>query len=235
MVANEGSPAVAVVIPAREAADTIAATVSGARRIAGVDLVVVVDDGSVDSTSAVAQQAGATVVRHKRPLGRSSALATGAKVVAVREAGEGAEHVLLFLDSALGYSAENARVLTETVLSGDAALALANPPGARAAAASAATSRLLRTITGATFTDPLSRVRCTTRAAWEVSLPHGGDALADARWLAHAFSAGHHVAELDCEFATTPSAPRGFLALIGLHLGLLRWRLQHALDSRSRG
>ena len=45
---------VAVVIPAKNEAERIEATIEAARRIDGVDLVVVVDDGSTDATAAVA-------------------------------------------------------------------------------------------------------------------------------------------------------------------------------------
>ena len=57
---------VAVVIPARDESDRIRATVAGAAGLPGVDLVLVVDDGSRDDTAAIAQDAGASVLRHSR-------------------------------------------------------------------------------------------------------------------------------------------------------------------------
>ena len=51
---------VAVVIPARNESDRVAATVKAAAGLPGVDIVVVVDDGSGDSTAAVAQDAAMT-------------------------------------------------------------------------------------------------------------------------------------------------------------------------------
>jgi len=45
---------VAVVIPARNESDRIQATVAGAAELPGVDLVLVVDDGSRDGTAAAA-------------------------------------------------------------------------------------------------------------------------------------------------------------------------------------
>lgn len=82
---------VAVVIPAKNEAERIEATIESARRIAGVDLVVVVDDGSTDSTSAVAMGADALVVRHKTNRGKAAAMATGAQMVAIREHAERAD------------------------------------------------------------------------------------------------------------------------------------------------
>ncbi len=64
---------VAVVIPAKDEQDRIAATIRAARAIPHVDLVVVVDDGSEDDTQKAARDAGATVVRHSVNRGKASA------------------------------------------------------------------------------------------------------------------------------------------------------------------
>ena len=82
---------VAVVIPAKNEAERIEATSASARGIPGVDLVVVVDDGSSDATSAVAMGAGALVVRHKTNRGKAAAMATGAQMVAIQEGAERAD------------------------------------------------------------------------------------------------------------------------------------------------
>ncbi|HIY23807.1 MAG TPA: glycosyltransferase [Candidatus Brachybacterium merdigallinarum] len=76
---------VAVVIPAKNEADRIEATIDAARALHGVDIVVVVDDGSTDSTAAVAMGADALVVRHKTNRGKAAAMATGAQLVQMRE------------------------------------------------------------------------------------------------------------------------------------------------------
>ena len=68
---------VAVVIPAKDEAERIAATVTAAASIPGVDLVVVVDDGSADTTQHLARDAGAVVVRHQRNRGKAAAMETG--------------------------------------------------------------------------------------------------------------------------------------------------------------
>lgn len=71
----------AVIIPAANEADRIAATVKAAAALPGVDLVVVVDDGSRDQTGRVARAAGARVVRHSRNRGKAAAMETGAEAV----------------------------------------------------------------------------------------------------------------------------------------------------------
>ena len=77
---------VAVVIPARNESDRIRATVTGAAGLPGVDLVLVVDDGSRDGTAAAAQDAGASVVRHSRSRGKAAAMESGAEAVRLLEA-----------------------------------------------------------------------------------------------------------------------------------------------------
>ena len=69
------APRVSVVIPAFNEARVIAGVVTDVRR-AGYP-VIVVDDGSRDSTGAVAAAAGATLVRHPINLGQGASLQTG--------------------------------------------------------------------------------------------------------------------------------------------------------------
>ena len=74
---------VAVVIPAKDEARRIAATVRAAKAIPHVDMVLVVDDGSEDNTQDVAREAGAVVVRHSHNRGKAAAMETGAAVIAM--------------------------------------------------------------------------------------------------------------------------------------------------------
>ena len=97
---------VAIVIPAKNEADRIRATVKAAAGIPGADLVVVVDDGSRDGTAAVAESAGAIVLRHSRSRGKGAALETGAEAVRLLERNDDSQRpYLLFLDGDLAESA----------------------------------------------------------------------------------------------------------------------------------
>src|SRR3989442_13687461 len=73
----EGRRAVAVLVPAFQAAATIADVVARARRALPDAAVYVVDDGSTDGTAAAASAAGARVLPHPRNRGKGAALATG--------------------------------------------------------------------------------------------------------------------------------------------------------------
>ncbi|HZU72913.1 MAG TPA: glycosyltransferase family 2 protein [Acidimicrobiales bacterium] len=70
---------VTVVIPAYNEAPTVGRVVQSVpRRMAGLDVtVLVVDDGSADGTAEAAEAAGASVIRHQTNRGQGAALLTG--------------------------------------------------------------------------------------------------------------------------------------------------------------
>ncbi len=77
----------AIVIPAYNKAAQVGAVIDGARKYGEV---IVVDDGSLDSTAAVAASAGARVLAHAVNRGQGAALRTGTEAALLR----GAEVVL---------------------------------------------------------------------------------------------------------------------------------------------
>jgi hypothetical protein len=166
---------VAVVIPAKDESRRIAATVRAARAIPNVDLVLVVDDGSEDSTQHVARDAGAVVVRHSHNRGKAAAMETGAAVVAMRDAPDRPPRLLLFIDGDLGETAVNTAPLVPPILEGSADFSIALLPpqqgaGGRGFVVGAA-RRAIASLTGWTPTQPLSGMRCLTRAAFEAATP----------------------------------------------------------------
>ncbi|WTW96238.1 glycosyltransferase [Streptomycetaceae bacterium NBC_01309] len=171
----------AVVIPAHDEERRIAATVRAAGVLDGVDLVVVVDDGSRDRTVETAAEAGAIVVRHGRNRGKAAAMETGAAAVAAIDAREGRDkpdtaHLLLFLDADLEESAANAAVLIAPVRNGEAAMTIAVlPPQKRAGGGHGFVVRAsregIRKASGFEATQPLSGQRCLTREAFDAALP----------------------------------------------------------------
>ena len=166
---------VAVIIPAKNEADRIAATIRAARAIPHVDLVLVVDDGSTDDTQNVARAAGAVVVRHSVNRGKASAMETGAAVAAMRDAEDAPPRLLLFLDADLGDSAVNTAPLVPPILVGKADCSLAVLPRQAGAGGhglvTGLSRRAIQKATGWAPTQPLSGQRCLTREAFEAATP----------------------------------------------------------------
>ncbi|MDP9864242.1 MULTISPECIES: glycosyltransferase family 2 protein [Streptosporangium] len=167
----------AVIIPAKDEADRIGATVTAALALSGVDLVMVVDDGSTDQTGRVAKAAGARVVRHSRNRGKAAAMESGAEAVRLFD-GEEPRH-LLFLDADLGESAHAAAPLIKPVMTGEADMTIAVFATRVKLGGHGFVVRLARQgierATGWTPTQPLNGQRCLTRAAFEAARPlaHG--------------------------------------------------------------
>jgi hypothetical protein len=221
---------VAAVIPAKDEAQRIAATVRAVRSIPGVDLVVVVDDGSSDATADLAREAGAEVVRHARNRGKASAMTTGADYVARHEsvestrpgdqtqAGEQARpgeeaaagavrstpRPLLFVDGDLEDSAANVGVLVPPVLEGRADMTIATlPPQKTAGGGRGFVVRLARKgiedLTGFEAKQPLSGMRCLSRAAFDAATPLARGWGVEVGLTVDVLLAGLRVEEVPCE------------------------------------
>ncbi|MHA6761735.1 glycosyltransferase [Streptacidiphilus sp. PAMC 29251] len=172
--AADAPSAVAVVIPAHNEASRIALTVLAARRLPGVDLVIVVDAASTDSTARVAEESGAVVVRLGTKVGRTAALLRGISQVADVDLAGAAPRHLLLLDADLQQSAAEAVRLLDPVRTGTADLVLAGAEPAEAAAVRGAARFARRGIeraTGFAATRPLAAELCLTRAAFTAAEP----------------------------------------------------------------
>ncbi len=200
------APGVAAIVPAKDEAERIAATVAAVRAIPGVDLVVVVDDGSTDATAELARSAGAEVARHARNRGKAAAMTTGAAYVARHEGVEGGEHPrpLLFVDGDLEASAANLGVLVPPVLEGRADMTVATlPPQKTAGGGHGFVVRLARKgiedLTGFSAVQPLSGMRCISRPAFDAATPLARGWGVEVGLTVDVLLAGMRVEEVPCE------------------------------------
>jgi hypothetical protein len=209
-MSSSPAPTVAAVIPAKDEADRIAATVRAVLGIPGVDLVVVVDDGSTDHTAELAREAGAEVVRHARNRGKAAAMTTGAGYVARHEVAEGRaaraadQRPLLFVDGDLEDTAANVGVLVPPVLEGTADMTIATlPPQKTAGGGRGFVVRLARKgiedLTGFSAQQPLSGMRCITRPAFDAASPLARGWGVEVGLTVDVLLAGLRVEEVPCE------------------------------------
>ena len=173
---------VACVIAARDEEQRIAATVTAALTLPGVDLVLVCDDGSTDRTAAYAGAAGAIVVNHSRTRGKAAAVESAVNALGVLEQRDNRPEAgtLLLLDADLGESATLAAPLVTPVTDSRADLTIAVPPPLTTSAGAtpggpdlvtATAARGITELTGRTPRAPLSGQRCLTRRAFELASP----------------------------------------------------------------
>ncbi len=113
-----------VIVAAYNEADRIAATVGALADAFPGAPVWVADDGSSDGTGEIATQAGATVVRSERMIGKGGAMTLAAREALARVGNDGARVVLL-CDGDLGESAAQLGPLVDTVRGGEADLTVA--------------------------------------------------------------------------------------------------------------
>ncbi|MCU9968902.1 glycosyltransferase family 2 protein [Mobiluncus mulieris] len=203
MLETEKLPKVAVVIPAKDEGDSIAATVRASKAIPRADLFVVIDDGSSDNTGDAARSAGAVVVRHSVNRGKASAMETGAKVVAMRDSEEDPARLILFLDADLGDSAAETYPLVKAVMSDGVDCAIANLPKQAGAGGHGFVTRLARSAihwaTGWEPAQPLSGQRCLQPKAFFDCLPLSPSWGVETGMTIDLLVQGYSVQEVPCE------------------------------------
>jgi hypothetical protein len=123
MTGSDQMPEVVALIPAKDRADSIAATVSAVAMLDGVTRVLVIDDGSTDATSDTARASGAEVLRLPHNHGKGGAIAAG--VAAAPDA-----DVYLLVDADVGDTARAVDALLAPVLAGDADMTIGVLPSA---------------------------------------------------------------------------------------------------------
>lgn len=197
---------VVAIIPAKDEAERIAATVAGVHRLPGIVTTIVVDDGSTDATAPLAADAGAEIVRHSRNYGKADALMSGlGRITGLRRVGRlPAEVAVLFVDADLGESAEGVSPLLAPVLSGDADLTIATLPSQRSSAGGhglvvGLARSGIEELTGWVAVQPLSGMRCLSPAALEAAIPFARGWGVEVGVTVDVLLAGLTVREVPCE------------------------------------
>ena len=207
---DRGTTHLAVVIAAHGEADRIGATVAGLQGAFPGAFVVVADDGSRDGTAAVAEQAGAQVVRLDRRVGKGGAASQAAAVALA----SGPELVLL-CDADLGDSAARLAPLLSAVERGEADLAVAvfaRRVGGGFGIAVGFAHWAIENLTGLDLRAPISGQRAMRAQALEALTPFAPRFGMEIGMTVDAVRAGLRVeeVEVDLEHRATGRTLRGF-------------------------
>jgi glycosyltransferase involved in cell wall biosynthesis len=199
---------VVALVPARDEADRVGATVAALRAIREVDEVVVVDDGSTDGTGSRALAAGATVLQIPRRAGKGKALEGALRRLS-------APDVWLLADADLAASAAELERVLAPVLAGEVHLAIAAfPPGQGGGfgLVKRFASRAIRWCSGFTAAEPLSGQRALTAEALGACRPLARGFGVETAMTIDAVRAGLRVVEVPARLSHRPTgrSVRGF-------------------------
>lgn len=188
-----------VVIPARNEARLLSATLEGILRRPAVATVVVVDDASEDGTGDVAAALGVPVLRRRKSQGKSAALMAGAAFA--RAEGLSAESGLLLLDADVGQSVGGIDPVFGPLIDGSADLAIAKyvargAGGGRGRVVTLARNAV-REVNGWEPDVPLSGIRCMSWSTWDAVTPLAKGWAVETAMTLDALEAGLRVVEVE--------------------------------------
>ncbi len=198
-------------VPARNEAERVGATVRALRRLPGVAEVLVVSDGSDDATADRALEAGAHCLDLPRNIGKGGALNAGLAAlmgrVAERLSPEPA--ALLLADADLADTAARLDRLLDPVLAGEADLAIADLPAQQGAGGFGVAMGLARRgmarATGRTMAEPLSGQRAVRWEALPALLPFAPGFGVEVAMTIDALRAGLRVVEIEVDLHHNPT------------------------------
>jgi Glycosyl transferase family 2 len=214
-------------VTARNEEGRIGPCVSALRDI--VTEVVVVDDASTDGTPAEATEAGATVLRVERRLGKGAALEGALRRV-------GPAELWVLADGDLGETAKGLSALVDLVAAGEADMAIAAFPPARAGGfglVKRAAAHVIRVEAGFEADEPLSGQRALTAEAMDRVRPLANGFGVETAMTIDAVRAGLRVVEVaidGLDHRPTFRDPAGFL-----HRARQGWDIARAAGPRVWG
>jgi len=158
---------VSVIVPAYNEEKKIMDTVKALHKISGINEIVVVDDGSEDSTALKAKEAGAKVIILPKNQGKGSALNEGAKHVT--------GDIIVLADADLGDTAVEIEKLIEPIAYGKADMSIAKITATRGSGGFGLVKGLsrfcVRFLTGRELSTVLSGQRAMKREVFNGLLP----------------------------------------------------------------
>ena len=209
----EGEPtgSVLALVPARDEAERVGATVRALRELPGLAEVLVVSDGSTDATAARALEAGAHCLDLPRNLGKGGAVNAGLAALMGRVAERLSPEpvVLLLADADLADTAGRLGRLLDPVLDGHADLAIADLPAQQGAGgfglAMGLARRGIANATGRRMSEPLSGQRAVRWEALPALLPFAPDFGIEVAMTIDALRAGLRVVEVEVDLHHNPT------------------------------
>jgi glycosyltransferase involved in cell wall biosynthesis len=207
---------VAVIITAYNEAARIEATLEALAIAFPSAPVWVADDGSTDATALLARQAGARVVRSERMIGKGAA-ATLAAREALKDAQKNhGEPIFVLCDGDLAASAGRLGALVDTVLDGEAEMAVAafaTRVGGGVGLAVGFARWAIRRRCGLKMRAPISGQRALRASVLEDVLPFARGFGMEIGMTIDAARAGHRIAEVELDLAhrATGRTLSGFL------------------------
>ncbi len=114
---------ITVVIPAFNEEKTIEATIQAVQKLDRIDKILVVDDGSNDKTSELAEKTGAQVLKLNPNRGKGGAMNAASKFIET--------DIVAFIDADLGECAEQVGLILQPIINGEADMAIAAFPPAQ--------------------------------------------------------------------------------------------------------
>lgn len=183
---------VSAIVPAYNEENWVGKTVQALRKLAEIDEIIVIDDGSIDQTALKAREAGAEVYRLSRNKGKSQALRQGAYLAR----GE----ILAFVDADLGESASEFGRLIASVLADEADMVIGFFKASKKRTGLGLVKLLaywgIRYHTGQSMAAPLSGQRVLKRYLWDALAFEAEGFAAEVALTIESISRGFRVKEI---------------------------------------
>ncbi len=200
---------ISAILPAYNEEKTLKETILALKSIPDVSEIIVVDDGSEDNTSKIAESCGVHRIKFSKNSGKGKALTEGIK--------RANYDIVLMVDADVGESAKEVIKLISPVLSNEADMTIARFPKSKIKGGFGLVQKLshwgIKKLTGLNMFCPLSGQRCFRKSIFEKVGKIAGGFGAETALTIDAARCGFKILEVETEMVhreTTRSLP-GFM------------------------